>query len=108
MSMRIYPVWTDEYAARVAKRAIELNSDGCSGVLDLYLPSCFEHDVHYRTHHYILVDLEMDRRTADWIFRGRIQELSSFGIFSPVSWWRWLGVRVFGRSAWKSSGSLYV
>ena len=84
------------YWERVRARAAELNSDGCSGVADIYLDCCYEHDIAYRTGK----AFEGDRTTRaqdDARFRECIQEHSSFGRFSPVSWWRWLGVRILGR-----------
>lgn len=91
-----------DYWARVRQRAAELGSDGCSGVLDVYLDACLEHDIHYRTHRR-LDGSPITRKEADALFRQRMQERSLFGAFSPMAWWRWLGVRAFGASAWSGA-----
>ena len=91
--------WDRVYWSRVRDRAQELDADGCSGVPDWMVWTCYEHDVHYRTHA-TLEGRPLTRRQADWCFRVRIQQSSALGAFSPVSWWRWLGTRAFGRKAW--------
>ncbi len=90
----------EDYWSRVRKKAAELQSDGCSGVLDVYLECCEEHDVHYRTHQTI-DGKPITRAEADQQLRNCIQEKSRFGVFSPVSWWRWLGLRLVGGWAWE-------
>lgn len=87
------------YWKRVKQRAKELGADGCSGVPDFYLHACLEHDIHYRTHH-TLDGVLLTRAEADAIFRKRIQQMSKLKRFSPMSYWRWVGVRIFGRRAW--------
>lgn len=74
-------------------------SDGCTDVPDFYLSECIKHDFYYRTH----VDFSgrlIKRCEADKRFRLGIQKRSQFGVFSPMSWWRWAFVRVFAKSAW--------
>ena len=59
----------------------------------------FEHDIHYRTHCWL--DQEpIFKSEADVRFRQVIQARSMFGSASPMSWWRWAGVALFGRKAW--------
>lgn len=73
--------------------------DGCTGVLDFYRPCCVLHDFHYR----IGLDFDMtaiSRALADAKFRRCMQTRSIVGVFSPMSWWRWAGVRIFGGKAW--------
>lgn len=87
-----------QYWADVRQKAADLKSDGCSFVADIYVDCCYEHDCAYRT------GTRMDgtpitRREADARFRQCIQKHSVFGRFSPLSWWRWAGVRLFGRTA---------
>ena len=81
-----------------------VRSDGCTRVPDIYVKSCWEHDFYFRTHHdfcgHVISFREANRR-----FRIRIQRLSRFGVCSPVSWWRWLGVALLGRSAWAGKKS---
>jgi hypothetical protein len=89
-----------EYWKRVRAKARELKSDGCSGVLDIYVDACYEHDIAYRTGR--TVDGEpLTRAQADARFRRSIQHRSPFGFFSPVSWTRWVGVRIIGKRFWK-------
>lgn len=89
----------DYYWARVRLRAAELDSNCCSGVPDFYPDACKEHDIHYRTHQTI-DGYAITRAEADAWFRRRIQQRSHFGRLSPMSWWRYFGVRLFGRRAW--------
>ncbi len=90
----------EAYWKRVRAKAKELRSDGCSGVSDLYLDACYEHDIAYRTGH--TVDGEpRTRAQADEDFRRTIQDLSPLGAASPLSWVRWAGVRLFGKSSWR-------
>ena len=97
--------WDKPYWIDVHKRALELNSDGCSGVPDWFVWTCHEHDVHYRQHRYLTGD-EIDFNTANYILRVRIQQGSWFRQFSPVSWWRWLGVKYLpaAKRAWEKGG----
>lgn len=92
--------WDRVYWSDIRAKARELDADGCTGVPDWMVWTCLEHDVHYRTHHR-LDGTPITRTEADQVFRVRIQQGSPFGRFSPVSWWRWLGVRAFGSKAWK-------
>lgn len=90
----------EEYWQRVKERAAELLSDGCSGVPDFHVICCLEHDIAYRTGQ--TVDGEsLTRAEADARFRRCIQSRSLLGFFSPMSWWRWLGVRVGGSASWQ-------
>ena len=93
----------DLYWTNVRRIAKELGSDGCTGVVDIFLSACLEHDIHFRTHKF-LCGCEIDFSTANYIFRRRIQQRSLFGRFSPVSWLRWIGVNHFGRKAWNNYG----
>lgn len=72
-----------------ARRQAEHESDHCTGVVDIYADCCLEHDIHYRCK-------DISRRAADAAFRRCIQSKSKLGKLSPVSWFRWLGVRTFG------------
>lgn len=91
------------YWLNVRRTAAILNSDGCTGVLDIFRDTCLEHDIHYRTHRF-LCGCDIDFSTANYIFRRRIQQRSLFGRFSPVSWLRWIAVNHFGRKAWNTHG----
>jgi hypothetical protein len=95
-----HTAWDKLYWSDVRERAIELESDGCTGVPQWLIWTCWEHDIHYRTHK-MLDGTMIDKRTADYIFRVRIQQGSGFGVLSPVSWWRWIGVRMLAKRAWE-------
>lgn len=93
------PDFTDPYWADVREWAADLESDGCTGVPDFFLDACLEHDCHYRVHEWI-DGTPILRSEADARFRHVIQDRSVVGVLSPMAWWRWMGVRVFGRGAW--------
>ena len=96
------PRWTGVYRAHVRSLAARLGSDGCTGVPDFFRDACLEHDIAYRTGK--TVDgVPLTRARADAIFRRRIQTDSWFGRLSPMSWWRWAGVRFLGGSSWRGS-----
>ena len=78
------------------------HSDGCTGVKDIYVSACHEHDFHYRFAHTFAGTPEapgesITKSEADTRFRQVMQWQSPLGRFSPVSWIRWSGVRLFGR-----------
>ena len=89
------------YWGAVQDLAERLESDGCSGVPDWYAWACLEHDIHYRLH-YFLTGSCITKKQADYILRVRIQQSSPFGALSPISWIRWLGVRLIpaAKRAW--------
>lgn len=87
------------YWEKVRFTAHQLETDGCTGVADIYVDSCYEHDIHCRTHRTVY-GRALTSADAAAIFRERIQEFSWLGRLSPVSWWRWAAVRVFGPQ-WK-------
>lgn len=90
------------YWELVRLMAERLNSDGCSGVPEFYHDCCLEHDIHYRTH-FTLLNQPISRSEADRLFRKCMQQRSSFGVWSPMAWWRWIGVRMFGKRAYEQS-----
>lgn len=91
----------------VRQVAAELGSDGCTGVPDFFLDACLEHDVHYRLHKTVSGQ-PITRQEADTRFREGIQHASYLGVCSPMAWWRWAGVRLFGGSSWVSKPSSLV
>ena len=96
------PPADDTYWLSIREKALALKSDGCTGVPDFYLDACLEHDVHYRTHHWL--DGEpIFKSEADERLRRVIQARSFLGIFSPLSWWRWAAVKCFGGTAWEKT-----
>jgi len=81
------------YWKKVKLVAKALKSDGCTGVADIYLPACWEHDIHCRTGQTVF-GKKIKPSEEDWIFHERIQEMSPLGVFSPMAWWRYAGVRL--------------
>lgn len=77
-------------------------SDGCTGVLDIHIWACWEHDFHYRHGRTLYAGEAISRREADARFREVNAAESRLGRFSPLAWWRWAGVRVFGAGKFKS------
>ena len=103
------------YWTWIRKEAAKIKSDGCSGVPDFHLDCCLQHDLSYvygkcprsAYHHYCddvglywEVADSISKREADATFRKCNQALSPFGKLSPMSWWRWAGVRIFGKGIW--------
>ncbi len=76
-------------------------SDGCSGVADIYVRACWEHDYHYRYARTVAGE-PITRAQADARFRQVVQWDSPAHRFSPLSWWRWAGLRLFARRAWSN------
>ena len=79
--------------------AAVLKANGCSGVPEFYHQACLLHDCYYR----LGVDFtyqSITRREADSRFNWAIRARSRFGRMSPMAWWRWVGVRLFGGSSW--------
>lgn len=93
--LRYIPPHYDPYWTKVRLRAKELKSDGCTVVSDFYLDSCLEHDIHWRTGK-TLSGYALTERQANMRFRWVIQNRSIFGVWSPMSWGRWVGVSVAG------------
>lgn len=97
------------YIKWVIEQAKLVGSDGCTVVADIYLPCCYEHDLGY---HYGKDPRQafrygwdraafISRGEVDKRFRECIQAGSPVGKWSPVSYIRWLGVRIGGWWAWK-------
>lgn len=76
-----------------------LHSDGCTGVPDFHVECCWEHDYHFR-YGKTLDGEPITFEEANTQFRRCIQSRSRFGRLSPMSWWRWLGVRWGGKAKW--------
>jgi len=91
--------WRDMTSLDKRRISEFLESDGCSMVLDFYKRCCIFHDWWYATH--LDFDLsDISRAEADKRFRHCIQSRSMLRKFSPMSWWRWLGVRTWGGRPW--------
>lgn len=99
----------------IKAEAKAIDSDGCSGVSDIYLNCCLEHDLGYwygkipaSAYANYLQDVDeywegatiTSRSEVDKTFRQCIQSRSKVGRWSPVSWVRWVGVRLFGKKIW--------
>lgn len=104
------------YRTFIIEEALLASSDGCTAVSELYQWCCFEHDLAYRygkdprdayrlakqgSLTYWLAAGKIKRSEADSRFKRCIQEHSPLGRFSPVSYWRWLGVRIGGWFKWR-------
>jgi hypothetical protein len=99
----------------VRSEAELLGSDGCSAVTGIKIDCCFEHDLAYRTgrdprnaflafragYLYPWAKAKrITRRDTDARFRQCLQNRSALGRYSPVAWYRWAGVRLFGGRRW--------
>lgn len=98
--------WDHVYWECIERRAKELKSDGCTGTGEWFRASCLEHDIHTRTHKTFFDD-PITFQQAAYAIRRRVQQASVLGVFSPVSWVRWLGVEIGGRIAWKEGPMKY-
>ena len=104
------------YKDWVVREALNIKSDKCTFALDIHAWCCYEHDLgcSYQKDprnaftHYLAASvglgpadvsawtlaIPITRREADARFRRCLQKHSKLGRFSPMSWWRWLGVRI--------------
>jgi hypothetical protein len=92
---RTPPPSDTSYWDRIRGKAAALGSDGCTMVTEMFVDCCYRHDIEYKTGRSI-EGVPLSRREIDRRFRECIQSRSRLGRFSPVSWIRWSGVRVFG------------
>lgn len=102
----------------IRNEAAAMGTDGCSAVSGLHVECCLEHDVSYATakdprdayrksydpdvfpgQHWAAAKA-IDREEADWRFQQCHRNRSRFGNYSPMAFWRWLGVRLGGQAAW--------
>lgn len=77
------------------------HSDGCTGVLDIHVHCCWQHDYCYQTgtdprEAFMGRRVRLNRQQSDDLFRGCNQCESPFGRFSLLSWWRWAVLREIG------------
>lgn len=82
---------------RIRRLAADLQSDGCTAVTEAYHDCCLLHDILYKTGIDPDTGAPVSRADADKQLRHCIQSRSRLGRFNPVAWWRYLGVRLFGR-----------
>lgn len=88
------------YWERVRDKAAELGTDGCSKATGAYVDCCLEHDLAYRMGT-TLDGTPLTKEEADKRFLSCMQSRSIFGWYSPMAWWRYAAVKVFGRRAVK-------
>jgi hypothetical protein len=81
------------------------NSDGCTKAADIHVECCYEHDYHY-VFGETLEGSPITKAEADVQFRRCIQSRSKLGKFSPMSWWRFAAVRLFGKGKWIDEGTV--
>lgn len=82
-----------------AEIGLFIATDGCTGVPDFYLDCCIIHDWWYRTHRN-LDGTPITFDEANKALECCIRSKSWFGRFSPMAYWRYWGVREFGKKAW--------
>lgn len=86
------------YWERIADKAAELGTDGCTGATGAFRDCCLEHDIHWRTGK-TLDGTPISKQEANNRFRSCMQSRSIFGYYSPVAWYRWCAVSL--RSCFK-------
>ena len=101
----------------VREEAELIDADGCSAVLNIHECCCFEHDLGYfydadprEVYRRVLRGTDRDdawdqaprvgKAFVDARFRRCLQTRSVLGMWSPMAWWRWLGVKRKGQGAW--------
>ena len=89
------------YWDAVEKWAHDFQSDGCTGVKDIYIKACWEHDFHCR-YAVTMFGEPITLSETNTRFRQVIQMLSKLRWFSPISWVRYTGVSVFGPRIWSN------
>jgi len=103
------------YLTWIHAQAAEINADGCTGVTGFKLECCEQHDVegYYGKDAHDAYRLHKSGSAWPWSeakpitfeqwnakFRRCLQARSKLGRYSPMAWWRWIGVRVGARRAW--------
>ena len=108
---------TLSYHDWIAEQAERIGSDGCSHATGAYRHCCLVHDLSY----YFAKDpvlaynnslrgivnawelaSPITKSQADTTFRRCMQSWSTLGRWSPMSWWRFAGVKFLGGKAWKA------
>lgn len=95
----IDPADDPAYLAWLRAWAKKSGSDGCTFVSEIHHDCCLQHDYACEEGFDPREVFEgrltpMSRRSADALFRRCNQSRSPLGRFSPMSWWRWVGVRI--------------
>jgi hypothetical protein len=92
-----------------------IDTDGCSKVSGIHVECCYEHDLSFFAAkdprdaylRWRLGDPEpwkcakpITFGEANRRFRKCHQARSKFGMYSPMAWFRWLGVKFLSKQAW--------
>ncbi|KKN74082.1 hypothetical protein LCGC14_0394220 [marine sediment metagenome] len=101
------PFYGIDYADQVRGEAEYIRSDGCSGVLDIHVDVCYEHDIHYATHRCFYLGDELTQEDADRYLKWGIQYHSCLGRQSPMALWRYWALSKkkglgLGRQSWET------
>jgi ferredoxin len=100
------PPRESSYWTQVRAKAAELQSDGCTGVSDICIDSCYEHDIHWRTGQTIY-GVDITTAQANRRFRkviearfaehdNRVMRALATPIGYGFAWGRFLGVSIGG------------
>jgi hypothetical protein len=87
----------DQYWQAIERRAKELRTDGCSGLVQWYRKFCWEHDIHYRTHE-MLDGTTIGKWMSDAIFVWRHVNMSPTAAGVGIA--RWIGLTFGGWFSW--------
>lgn len=90
--------WLTEWAST--------HSDGCTKITQLHQHCCWQHDYGYQTGFQARSvwsgnPIVISRKETDVEFRQCNESEDPLGRFSPLAWWRYAGVRLFGRFFYK-------
>lgn len=112
--MTVDNTWIDNIPPResphwtlVRQRALAMGSDGCTGVSDICVDSCYEHDIHWRTGKTVygvpITTTQANRRFRKVIearfaeHDNRFVRLVATPLGHILGWGRWVGVTVGGQ-----------
>lgn len=91
-----------DYIKWIREEASKINSDGCSGVIDISKDCCLEHDLAY----YYGRDPSSAFVVKSWSLAAKISRSEADAAFRKcngdlMGLWRWAGVRLAGWNAWR-------
>lgn len=95
---RLPPITNRAYQSAIRRWARDLKSDGCTGVPDIRLAACLEHDCHWRTGKTLWGDPITIQQANNrfWDSTRRLAPIKRFNYLDPVAAWRWAGVSISG------------
>ena len=91
------------YWEQIDDWADSLGADGCTGGTNAFVHCCRRHDAEYRTGT-TLEGQSVNKQEADKRFLDCMRNHSKLGYWSPMAYYRYLAVKVFGKPSASSDG----